>query len=307
MKMQNLSKHITVFTDDMSRHENVVVIWTSVGPVLVDAFRSPIQFAVVQKYLADQGYPKAYMQIFTHWHANHTLGNQELEGVRIVAHQLTLDLMKNTLLNIIREESGEYSELSFIDTKIFTPTEIFSIEKHLDIGDTKFVLIHAPGHSPDSTLVFLPDQQALFAGDNLVGPEVEFFFPPIFPQEKTGGIEALAQVYRQIRQLAPKTVIPGHGWVLPPHEMLALNEHRYKVVLKRAIDIMNRSLSGLSSFESYYDEQVIRAWLSQANTCLTMDEQEALKENIGRALRLFSQTFDQVVLNNSQFTIHNAQ
>ncbi|MHB8124803.1 MAG: MBL fold metallo-hydrolase [Desulfitobacteriaceae bacterium] len=299
MKMQNFSKRITLFTDDLSRHENVVVIWTSEGPVLVDAFRSPAQFAIVQKYLADRGYTKPYMQIFTHWHANHTLGNQDLKGVRIVSHQLTLEFMQNTLPKIIREQDWGCSEYSFDEIKIFTPTEIYRIEKHLEIGDTTIVLIHAPGHSPDSTLVFLPDQQALFAGDNLVGPEVEFFFPPIFPQEETGRLEALAQVYRQIRLQAPKTVIPGHGWVLPPDEMLALNEHRYKFVLKRAIDIMDRSLPSLSSYESSYAEQVIRAWLSQANTCITMNEQEALKENIGRVLHLFSQTFDKVVINNS--------
>lgn len=299
MKMQNISKQITLFTDDLRRHENVVVVWTSKGPVLVDAFRSPDQFAVVQKVLADKGYSKPYMQIFTHWHANHTLGNQDLEGVRIVSHELTSEFMKNTLLRIIREQSGECSEYGLADTKIFAPTELFSLEKRFEIGDTTLVLIHAPGHSPDSTLVFLPDQHALFAGDNLVGPEVEFFLPPVFPQVETGRLEALAQVYRQIRQLTPKTIIPGHGWVLPPDEMLALNEHRYKSILKRAIDIMNRSLPGSNSIESSYGEQVIRAWLSQANTCITMDEQEALKANIGRALHLFSQTFDKVVLNNA--------
>ncbi len=299
MKMQNLSRRITLFTDDQSKHENVVVIWTSEGPVLVDAFRSPAQFAVVQKVLAEEGYSKPYMQIFTHWHANHTLGNQDLESVRIVSHQLTLDFMQNALLQIIREQAGGGYEYSFTDTKIFTPSELFSIEKRLVIGDTTIVLIHAPGHSPDSILVFLPEQNALFAGDNLLGPEVEFFVPPIFPQEETGRIEALAQVYKQIRQLNPKTIIPGHGWVLPPDEMLALNEHRYKTILKRAIEIMNRSLPSLSSLESSYSEQVISAWLSQANTCLTMDEQEALKINIGRALHLFSQTFDMVVLNNA--------
>lgn len=297
MRIQKLNDRIFLFMDDNHHHENVVVIWTDDGPVVVDAFRTGEQFAAVENHIKVRGYQAPLIQIYTHWHPDHTMGNQNLNSLRCIAHRLTWEYLERKT-----EDSNppdEITTLFFSNTSIdFGLKEDFSTELVINIGNTEICLQHAPGHTPDSSIIYVPEYHLVIAGDNLVGPEVEFFFPPDFKGEKRLGLENLARVYKKIRQLKPKIIIPGHGWVLPPEEMLSLNEHRYKNVLRRTNEIIQRGFqwSGGGSSELTYGENLISAWLSQANACATIDEQEALKQNVSRVLRLLSQTFDQVVL-----------
>jgi len=295
MKISRLSERLVLFTDERSCHENVAVVWTSAGPVVVDAFGARDQFRCVQHHLEAQGHARPVLQIFTHWHADHVLGNQDLDEVRVLGHALTSLYIREHLPKVVRQSLVPQG-LVPQSTRCFPPTETFEAETTFAIGDVCFSLVHAPGHTADSCLVLLPEWQTVFAGDNLVGPEVEFSFPPASPWDEAPGIDSLVQVYKYIRRLAPKIVIPGHGWVLPPAEMLALNEHRYKAVLKRTSEILVRTIQGYVNGEASLHEQVIRAWLSQAKTCVTVDEQETLKENISKVLNQFSRAFAQALL-----------
>lgn len=297
MKKQKLSDRVILFTDDRRYYENVVVIWTDDGPVIVDAFRIPEQFAFVQRYLEENGFRKPILQVFTHWHSDHTLGNQQLNAVPILAHARTEEYLEKTLsLAVLKRLIPR--KIVPEGTRVFVPTQIFEQELTLNVGNTQMQFLHAPGHTTDSIMVWLPESQLLIAGDNLVGAEVEFAFPPVLPDDDATDLQALAHVYRQIRRFTPKGLVPGHGWVLPPDEMLALNEHRYRVVLKRTTEMMQRGLQGVTSIASSasFDEHMIRAWLSQAKSCNNVREQEALKENMSKVLRLFSEAFDRIVL-----------
>ncbi|MHB1651209.1 MAG: MBL fold metallo-hydrolase [Desulfitobacteriaceae bacterium] len=276
MRTQKLSERIFLFMDDHHNHENVVVIWTHNGPLVVDAFQSPTQFAAVEKHIRGRGYEKPLMQIYTHWHPDHTLGNCDLTGVQTIAHTLTWGYLEKGFSHL--HNGGEYNNVT---------RESFDKELIISPGGMEIHLLHAPGHTIDSSIVYIPEFHLVIAGDNLVGPEVEFFFPPVLEEDQSTGLEALATVYKQIRQLMPKVILPGHGWVLPPDEMLSLNEHRFKNVLRRTTEVVQRGLQC---------ENLIRAWLSQANACATMVEQEALKQNVSRVLRLLSEGFDQTVL-----------
>lgn len=293
MKIQKLNE-LTLFTDDHSSHENVVVVWSSQGPIVIDAFRLPSQFAIVQRHMEEKGYSKPALQIFTHWHSDHTLGNQNLQGVRILAHAKTREFLDETLRQMLCERLIPRG-LASMGTDVFLPTETFEKELVFSIGELRIRMIHSPGHTADSSMVLFPDLQLLVSGDNLVGPEVEFYFPPVLPSDEIAGLDTLFQSYKLIRKIAPKIVIPGHGWVLPANEMLDLNEHRYKTVIKRAGEFIQRSLRGIGT-QDPLEEHLIRAWLNQANSCGTMNEQETLKTNLSKVLRQFCQDYDRIVL-----------
>lgn len=280
MRVQKLGERIVLFMDEQHHHENVVALLTSDGPVVIDAFRSAIQFATVETYLAERGYPHPTLQIFTHWHPDHTLGNRKLEGVRCLTSQLTWEAI----------------DQNFPELRETPIREVFSDRWIGHVGELEIHLLPAPGHTFDSALVYIPKYKLVIAGDNLVGPEVEFFLPPVQKKDRVLGLDALPLVYRQIRELSPKIIIPGHGWVLPPEEMLSLNEHRFKNVLKRSGEFLQRALQWPPGSNVDFEGNLIRAWLSQASACATIDEQEALKENVNKVLRQMNQSFEQVVL-----------
>lgn len=279
MRIQSLGERIILFMDEQHHHENVVVLLTDDGPVIVDAFRSGLQFAAVEEYLAAKGHFQPALQIFTHWHPDHTRGNQKLAGIRCLANEQTWAALERYFPAFEEDSKREgYSE------KWVGHVAGLEIQLH-----------HAPGHTLDSTLVYVPRYKLVIAGDNLVGPEVEFFFPPVQAEDRALELDALPSVYRQIRKLSPKLIIPGHGWVLPPDEMLALNEHRFKNVLKRSAELVQRALQWPLGSKIDFGENLIRAWLGQAGACATIDEQEALKENVNKVLRQVSQKFEEVV------------
>lgn len=279
MRIQNLGERIILFMDEQHHHENVVALLTDDGPVIVDAFRSAVQFALVEEYLAAQGHFQPVLQIFTHWHPDHTRGNQKLAGIRCLAHEQTWAALERN--------SPAFKEDSWCEGYV---------EKWVgQVSGLEIQLLHAPGHTLDSTLVYIPKYKLVIAGDNLVGPEVEFLFPPVQTEDRALELDALPSVYRQIGELSPKLIIPGHGWVLPPSEMLALNEHRFKNVLKRSADLVQRAFQWPHGSKIDFEENLIRAWLSQAGACATIDEQEALKENVSKVLRQVNQKFEEVV------------
>ncbi len=280
MRVQKLGEQIVLFMDEQHHHENVVVLLTEDGPVVVDAFHSAVQFVAVENHLAEKGYLRPAVQIFTHWHPDHTLGNQKLAGVRCLAQQRTWEAIDE----------------NFPNSQEIPIREAFSEKWVAQVGGLEIHLLPAPGHTLDSTLVYVPKYNLVIAGDNLVGPEVEFLFPPVQQEDWAMDLDSLPSVYRQIRKLSPKLIIPGHGWVLPPEEMLSLNEHRFKNVLKRSGELMQRALQWPIGTSFDFEENLIRAWLSQASACATIDEQEALKENVSKVLRQVNQRFEQVVL-----------
>ena len=64
-------------------------------------------------------------------------------------------------------------------------------------------LVHAPGHSEDSLVVYLSEARILFAGDTLEWPL------PNFAQRD--GMDAWIRTLRQLTQLPVSLIVPSHG------------------------------------------------------------------------------------------------
>jgi len=72
------------------------------------------------------------------------------------------------------------------------------------IGEDESVsLIHTPGHSEDSVVVYLDAARVLLAGDILEWPL------PTFAQRD--GQPAWIKTLRQLKQLPAEVIVPGHG------------------------------------------------------------------------------------------------
>jgi glyoxylase-like metal-dependent hydrolase (beta-lactamase superfamily II) len=76
-----------------------------------------------------------------------------------------------------------------------------------EVADVALEVIHAPGHSPGSVLLYCEDLGAVFAGDALssAGPVAHGDGFPDFPRQ-------LSAIGEQLLTLPPQTrVLPGHG------------------------------------------------------------------------------------------------
>jgi glyoxylase-like metal-dependent hydrolase (beta-lactamase superfamily II) len=75
-------------------------------------------------------------------------------------------------------------------------------------GDVTLVALHTPGHSSDHVALHLPDERAVFTGDAVLGRGTSFIDPP------DGDLTAYLRSLARMRDLAPRTLYPGHGPVV---------------------------------------------------------------------------------------------
>ncbi|MEM2094703.1 MAG: MBL fold metallo-hydrolase [Candidatus Bathyarchaeia archaeon] len=185
-------------------------------PVSAKAFRSAIEKLT----------PKKVTHLFlTHYHGDHVLGSQAFEDCEIVAHRLLKVKMENQLKN-------EWSPLNFQKTlesmkarmperahlfeglRIVLPSVTFGDYLSLTDGETTIEMIHTGGHSDCSTIVYIPNDKTLFAGDNLFAKT----FP--FAGDATVNPDKWIEALEQILKMDVDYIIPGHGPVSDKSEVM---------------------------------------------------------------------------------------
>jgi glyoxylase-like metal-dependent hydrolase (beta-lactamase superfamily II) len=72
-------------------------------------------------------------------------------------------------------------------------------------GSAVVVVVVTPGHTPDHAALFAEDDRALFTGDAVLGRGTSVIDPP------EGDLAAYLRSLHRMRDLAPRTIHPGHG------------------------------------------------------------------------------------------------
>jgi glyoxylase-like metal-dependent hydrolase (beta-lactamase superfamily II) len=189
--------------------------------------------------------PVTYI-VNTHWHFDHTLGNatyaEAFPGVQIVAQRSTGKTISafnagamaryparaERFRKILASGKGpdgrvltdadrkDYEDAiaglapvvaEMKSTTQLNPNVIFDEKLDIDLGNHPVQIRHlGPGNTAGDTVIFLPNEKILAAGDLLDHP-VPYFYGGIFAVE-------WVQTLLRIEQLAPETIVPGHGDVL---------------------------------------------------------------------------------------------
>jgi cyclase len=87
--------------------------------------------------------------------------------------------------------------------RITLPTETFEERRDLDLGGVRIEVIHFGGHTPGSSVVWLPEAGVLFAGDLL--------FVERYPYIGDADVPALIAALKRLRRFDAQTIVPGHG------------------------------------------------------------------------------------------------
>ena len=195
--------------------------------------------------------PVAWL-VNTHWHFDHTLGNAvyaaAFPGLQIVAHAETKKMIERFNPGAVRRyparqqrfqrmlDSGKDQDgkplsaalradlgkalaglapvaAEMKDAVQVPPTVAFDGDLAIDLGDREArIRFMGRGNTAGDTVVYLPKEKLLVAGDLLDHP-IPYFFGG-FPVDLVGTL-------RRIGNLEINTIIPGHGEVLSGKAYLA--------------------------------------------------------------------------------------
>jgi glyoxylase-like metal-dependent hydrolase (beta-lactamase superfamily II) len=143
--------------------------------------------------------------INTHLHSDHCGGNAKL----VLRHGCGLRVPAPSFERCVR---WDRTALSFDATgqlcDRFSPTGSIEPGEVLHLGGLDWQVLAAPGHDPDSIVLFEPDHRILISADALWQDGFGVIFPELSGES---GFAEQAAMLDLIERLGPVTVIPGHG------------------------------------------------------------------------------------------------
>ncbi len=229
--MEIIHKHasVTAFIRP-EQGANVGLLRTNDGAILIDTTSSPLEIQALLDAVK-VGINEVSLVINTHFHSDHTWGNQ-LFSCSILAHRLCQELMQVHMKEDWSKESllAELAELertnpskadSFRQTmqslEIRLPDKIFEDRFEAEWGGLRVEAIHMGAHTPDTSIVWLPEHKALFASDLIFQGRYPFIFDADVP--------AWVAALDRLLEYKAETIIPGHGVLCGKAEIAVLREY----------------------------------------------------------------------------------
>jgi glyoxylase-like metal-dependent hydrolase (beta-lactamase superfamily II) len=138
----------------------------------------------------------------SHWHGDHTLGNQSFAGVRIVSTTRTRELVETAGAERLAQNrklySGELPEL--LQVELTSPTETF--DELVEIGRAE-VVTYGGGHTESDAVLWIADAGVLLSADLVVIDSHAWV--------GDGDVPSWRRILKTLEGLDPEVVVPGHG------------------------------------------------------------------------------------------------
>ncbi len=211
--------------------------------------------------------------VLSHWHLDHVAGTAVFAGAPVIANARTLAHLTEHRAGI---EDGSFHGLPVI-APLILPDQVFSGSMELTLGARRIVLIEANIHSDDATVVWLPDEGILLAGDTVEDCVTYVGEPADFALH-------LADLDRLIA-LLPRHVLPNHG------AAAVIARGGYGPGLLTATRAYIRWLQGLEQDPQVADKplaEVIAADLAQGTLIWFAPYESVHAQNIRRTLALWA-------------------
>ncbi|MFN4201353.1 MAG: MBL fold metallo-hydrolase [Fervidobacterium gondwanense] len=200
-----------VYVIEHEEAANNVIIIGKKGVVLVDTSLFPEKAKSIAKFVREFTMKNISLVFNTHYHPDHTFGNVVFD-VPIVAHSLTREKMEMFDHSYFETLGIEYFEPKLPDVLF---DDVFEHEDGL-----KILFIHGPGHTPDSSYVYIPSESVLITGDtviNKIHPEI------VSDSNLVTWLKTLEKLPKA------KYVIPGHGDIGDADSIKSMSDYIVKV------------------------------------------------------------------------------
>jgi cyclase len=229
MQMMEISPCVTAVIRP-TEGANASLIHTDEGVVVVDTTSCAADMKVLLD-AAEVSPVDVCLVINTHKHSDHTWGNQ-LFGCPILAHRLCREAMEAHLDNEWRLASIRASivergrsdpqwaaemQEKIDGLQITLPTQTFDLHQDLVIGGVQIEVIHLGGHTPGSSVVWLPEAKVLFSGDLL--------FVERYPFIGDADIPDLIAALKRLRAFEAQSIVPGHGPLCGDAEIVSMLDY----------------------------------------------------------------------------------
>ncbi len=198
-------------------------MYTEEGIIMVDSPLIPKQAIDWRQQIEDEypDQPFLYM-INTDHHRGHALGNQYFMPVKVIAHERAHKEMsgytenfKERVRNSFKREPEIQAQLNNI--VIIPPHITFTQRSTLLYGSRRVELIYVGGHTPATSIVWLPEEKICFVGDILWVDQ--------HPYMAQGNTLEWLRALVTIRELGALYLIPGHGPVCGPEATYRVAEY----------------------------------------------------------------------------------
>ena len=166
--------------------------------VLYDTLADLRQAVWVRKHLEKMGITRLTV-VLSHWHLDHVAGNEVFQDCPIISNPLTREILVRRQADI---ESGRVEGPPAINPLIL-PNLTYDSQADLYLDDLRLELRRINIHSQDGTIIYIPGDGMLLAGDTLEDT-VTYIDEP----------EHLAEHVANLRVLSKwpiRAILPDHG------------------------------------------------------------------------------------------------
>lgn len=203
--LKKVTEHVYLY--ERKTFSNTGIILTDKYAVLIDAGGEPLApFDVLRELRQVTHLPLRYV-VNTHFHDDHTLGNEYfLPFVDVIAHkEADADLFK-TKEDLLKFRATVSPGLDISEAEIIHHTITFDGNMTLGNGEDRVELLYfGPARTKGDTFVYVPRDKVLFTGDAYTLQIQPTFDHPDY--------ESWASVLRQILKVDADKLIGGHGGV----------------------------------------------------------------------------------------------
>ncbi len=198
-------------------------IHTEEGIIMVDAPLIPKQAMDWREQIEEEypGEPLLFM-INTDHHRGHALGNQYFMPCKVIAHERAHKEMsgytenfKERVRNSFKREPEIQAQLNNII--IIPPHITFTNRSTMLYGSRRLELIYVGGHTPATSLIWMPDEKICFVGD--------IVWVDQHPYMAQGNTLEWLRALDLIRELGAERLVPGHGPVCEPDRTYRVAEY----------------------------------------------------------------------------------
>jgi len=203
MVRERVSDNIYVFSSDLYAQVTAGVVVTPAGAILVDSLPFPSETREMASFIPRVCPQGVKYVILTHYHADHAYGTHLFPDADLVSHTLCRRFLQERGYPALEEAKAEEPLLA--EVKLRLPDVTFEGEDMaLQIAGQIIHLIWAPGHTQDLVMVYIEEDQVLFASDTMM---------PV-PSVVAGDLVAYRQSLQRIKGLEINNLVQGHGEVV---------------------------------------------------------------------------------------------
>ncbi len=199
-----------VYVETEYHGANVAFIVTDEGVILIDSPMLPKEARHWREEIKKYTDKEIIYVINTDHHRAHVIGNQYFPTATVIAHEHAWKEMKSygdsfrtRLINMYRDRVPEAVAEWKRDLEIIKPEVTFTGRMILYKGDKEIHLVPLGGHTPATTVIYMPNEGLIFTGDLVVTNR-----PPFLSQ---GNTKEWLQALTYLRKLRYDILIPGHG------------------------------------------------------------------------------------------------